>query len=135
MTDFPVTMPVDVLWGDMDAFQHVNNTRYLTWFESARIALFGRIGISGGAPRGVGPILASTTCNFRVPVSFPAKLISAARIARVGNTSFVMEHAIWRAEDPSQVVADGQGVVVMVDYDTGQKVPVPAPIRAGIAAL
>ena len=35
---YPVTLALRVAWGDMDAFQHVNNTVYFRYFESARIA-------------------------------------------------------------------------------------------------
>ncbi len=41
---FPVVVEIPVLWGDMDAFQHVNNVTYFRYFESARIAYFERIG-------------------------------------------------------------------------------------------
>ena len=36
--DFPVILPIRVAWGEMDAFQHVNNVSYIRYFESARIA-------------------------------------------------------------------------------------------------
>ena len=36
----PVSVQIPVAWGDMDAFGHVNNTVYLRWFETARIAFF-----------------------------------------------------------------------------------------------
>ena len=38
--DFPVCVREPVIWGDMDAFGHVNNIVYLRYFESARIAYF-----------------------------------------------------------------------------------------------
>ena len=38
LAGFPVTINLPVLWGDQDAFRHVNNIVYLRWFESARIA-------------------------------------------------------------------------------------------------
>ena len=40
---YPVTIEFPIAWGDMDAFQHVNNVMYLRYFESARIAYFGKI--------------------------------------------------------------------------------------------
>lgn len=134
MHSWPVTIELDVLWGDMDALGHVNNTRFLTWFECARIATFDRIGLKTD-PQGVGPILATTTCNFLQPVGFPTELTSGCRIQKVGNTSFTMEHGVWRRGEPSDLVATGIGVVVMVRYATGEKVRVPDSARAAIAAL
>ena len=57
MDSYPVQLEIPVAWGDMDAFGHVNNTVYLRWFESARIAFFERISIRASRPEKVGPIL------------------------------------------------------------------------------
>ena len=40
LSSYPHVLVLPVLWADMDAFQHVNNTAYLKWFESSRIAFF-----------------------------------------------------------------------------------------------
>ena len=70
--DYPVTIEVPVAWGEMDAFQHVNNIVYFRYFESARIAYFDKIGIwEFMEADGVGPILASTRCSFKIPLAFP----------------------------------------------------------------
>ena len=42
--DYPVTIELPIVWGDMDAFQHVNNIVYFKHFESARISYFEKIG-------------------------------------------------------------------------------------------
>ncbi len=56
--EFPVVLAIPVAWGDMDAMGHVNNTVYLRYFESARIAYFERVGfLEEMASSGVGPIL------------------------------------------------------------------------------
>ena len=68
MDSYPVHLEIPVAWGDMDAFGHVNNTVYFRWFESGRMALFERIGIGSERPERVGPILASTSCEFLAPV-------------------------------------------------------------------
>ena len=40
LKDYPVTVEVPVVWGEMDAFSHVNNVVYFRYFETARIAYF-----------------------------------------------------------------------------------------------
>jgi len=132
---YPVTVDIDVLWGDLDALGHVNNTRFFTWFESARIAAFARIGMTVDNPGAVGPILATTTCDFMQALTYPDELTVGCRIPRVGNTSFGMEYAIWRRGHPDDRVAKGSGVIVLVNYKTGEKVRVPDDIRAAIDAL
>jgi acyl-CoA thioester hydrolase len=128
---FTLTVALPVQWGDMDALGHVNNTCYLRWFESARIALFRHLGLgSVTRPEGVGPILATQTCDYLRPLVFPADVVVGVRTTRVGTTSVTMEYAIWVAGAPETPVARGTSVVVLVEYASGARVPVPAELRA-----
>lgn len=132
MESYSVQLEIPVAWGDMDSLGHVNNTVYFRWFESARIAFFERIAIRASRPEKVGPILASTTCDYLTPVAYPATVVVGARLQRVGNTSIVIEHLATKDGAP---VARGSAVVVLIDYETGEKVRVPDEIRAAIASL
>lgn len=138
-TSHPVSVVIPVQWGDMDALGHVNNARFFSWFESARIALFERIGVATKGPSDVGPILATTTCDFLRPVVFPATVHVGVRVARVGETSIGMEYEVTdanaTAETTATVYARGTSVAVLVDYRSMQKVRVPDAVRAAIAAL
>ena len=108
MDGYPVHVTLPVQWGDLDALGHVNNTRYFTWFESARIALFERVGLANtGADLTVGPLLATTTCDFLRPLHYPDTVVVGARVSRMGNTSFTMEYAVERTAEPGVVVARG----------------------------
>lgn len=135
MNGFPVTVRFPLHWGEMDALGHANNARFFTWFESARIAYFTRVGLLADQPRPLGPILATASCDFLRPLVYPADLVVGARVTRVGNTSFQMAYAVARAEAEDAPCATGTAVVVLVDYTTMLKVPVPAEVRAAIAAL
>jgi len=56
---YPVILNQDIIWGDMDAFGHINNTVYFRYFENARIEYFNRIGVLEQKKQlGVGPIAA-----------------------------------------------------------------------------
>jgi acyl-CoA thioester hydrolase len=127
-----VEIDVTVQWGDMDALGHVNNARYFTWFESARIALFEKIGVVSAGPSSLGPILATTTCDFLAPVHYPAKLRVSARCSKVGETSLTMQYQITCGD---RVHARGSSVAVLVDFGSSAKVRVPDDVRAAIAAL
>lgn len=129
---WPVSVEVPVAWGDMDAFGHVNNTVYLRWFESARIAYFERIGLSGLAPQGVGPILARATCDYAIPLVYPDTVLAEATVAKLGNTSFTMHYRVRSRAHGLQVAAQGEGVVVLFDYAKGGKVPLDAALRGAI---
>ncbi len=134
--DFPVEVPVTVHWGDMDALGHVNNARYFTWFESARMALFERVCLAATGSPEIGPILAHTRCDFLAPVTYPAEIVAGTRVSRLGNTSFGMDYAVWTEGDgPGKPVARGEGVIVLVNYDSGEKVPIPDDLRQRLAQL
>lgn len=132
---YPVTIALDVLWGDMDAFGHVNNARYFTWFESCRTAYFLRLGLRMDQPSPLGPIVASATCDYLAPVVYPASLVAGARVAKIGNTSFSMEYGLWKKDSPDHLVARGTSVQVLFDYPTQKKVRVPDAIRDQIAKI
>ena len=125
----PVSVEIPVLWGDMDAFAHVNNTVYLRWFESARIAWFERVGIAGHGDGGIGPILASTHCRFVRPLVFPEVIVAEATTTRIGRSSFDMAYRITRRET-GELAAEGGGVVVMLNYATGKAHDIDDALRA-----
>ena len=78
--EYPVVLSQDVIWGDMDAFGHINNTVYFRYFEDARIAYFDKIGVHEQKKQfDTGPILARTHCNFRLPLDYPDRIHIAAR--------------------------------------------------------
>ena len=134
---YPVTVEFPIHWGEMDAFGHVNNARFFTWFESARIAFFKTVGISPDRRPdvAVAPILAAAHCDYLEPVVFPIRLVVGARLTKVGNTSLTLEHAVWPVGSPERVLARGTSVVVLLNYATGEKVRVPEAVRAAIATL
>lgn len=134
LTGFEVIVALPVAWGDMDAFQHVNNTRYFRYMEDARIAYFERTGIaaSEGRPEGVGPILASTSCRFKAPLAYPDEVNIGAKVVSVGRTSFKMEFRIVSLA-LHEVVAEGQAIVVAYDYDEERKVAIPEGWRKALS--
>ncbi len=77
---YPTVLSQDVIWGDMDAFGHVNNTVYFRYFEDARLAYFDTVKmLEYKAENNVGPILANTECNFKLPLQYPDHIYIAAR--------------------------------------------------------
>jgi acyl-CoA thioester hydrolase len=135
LADYRVSIELPVLWGDMDAFGHVNNTIYFRWFESARVEYLHRIALeSDRSAAKYGPILASVKCDFRRQVKFPDAMIIAARITRLGRTSMSMAHTVVsRAQNA--IVAEGDSTIVVFDYAANKPLAVPAELRAAIAAL
>ncbi len=137
MKDFPITIRFPVHWSEMDAYGHVNNARYFSWFESARITYLQKVGLvtpQGGPAGEVGPIIAATSAEYLKPVVFPANLVAGARVSRIGTTSFTMEYAV-DDEATGFRHARGSAVVVTLRYPAFEKIPVPEGVRAAIERL
>ena len=132
---YPVTLTLRVAWGDMDAFQHVNNTVYFRYFESARIAYLEQLQVADFMRgRGVGPILHSVNCRFRLPVTYPDTVVVGVRVTQLGIDRFVMEQVLV-SEQHQKIAAQGEAITVTYDYDQQCKAPIPPLVLARITAL
>lgn len=125
------SLEVPVAWGEQDLFGHVNNIVYFRYFESVRMHFLERIGVlRSHKEKGLGVILASTTCDFKKPVTWPQRLVVRTGATRVGNTSFVMDYLI--TDEQGDAVATGTSVQVMYDYNAGSKIRVTDEVRTAI---
>jgi acyl-CoA thioester hydrolase len=132
---FPVVIEAPVAWGEMDAFQHVNNIFYFRYFESARIAYFERCGaLAIMEATGIGPILAAARCRFRIPLTYPDTVAVGARVPAVGRDRFTMAYAAVSRRH-GKLAAEGEGEIVAYDYRAGHKTDVPDALRRRIAEL
>ncbi len=107
----------------MDAAGHVNNSRFFTYFEEARVEWMNE---HLGALQSDGPlpVLAQASCSFERPVTHPATLIIEVYTEPPGETSLTTHYRALLAS-AEQEVASGTAVLVWVNPDTGSPVPVP----------
>lgn len=131
---FPVVITLPVSWGDMDAFQHVNNTTFFRYFEDARIAYFERTGLIdfSAAPTGIGPIVAHTACRFRAPLRYPDDLQVGARVTEVGQHSFKMEFRVISVALHA-IAAQGSAAIVAYDFKKESKALLPETWRRALS--
>jgi acyl-CoA thioester hydrolase len=135
LPDYAVTIEIPVAWGEMDAFQHVNNVAYFRYFESARIAYFDAIAMMNVMETtGVGPILAETRCRYRIPLTFPDTVAVGARVSALAPKGFTMQYAV-ASRRHGKVAAEGDGRIVTIDYAGGGKAPLPDVVRHRILGL
>ncbi len=135
LAGFPVVVEQAVVWGEMDAYNHVNNVVYFRWFENARLEYFRRMDwFEYERTSGVGPILASTQARFRKPLTYPDTVLIAARVVSVGDDRFTLDHKVV-SRRLGAVAAEGQGIVVTYHHGRAAKVPLPDELRRRIAEL
>jgi acyl-CoA thioester hydrolase len=131
----PVVIEIPVAWGEMDAFQHVNNIVYLRYFESARIAYFERLGyIELRQTTGIGPILGSLQCRFKIPVTYPDQVFVGTWVSQIDADRFIIKFQIV-SQKHQKVAAEGEGVIVSYDYRENKKAPLPEEVKQRIQAL
>ncbi|MCB0083159.1 MAG: acyl-CoA thioesterase [Caldilineaceae bacterium] len=132
---YPVVIQLPVLWGDMDAYRHVNNTVYFRYFECARIAYFERINLYDlRDATGVGPILGSVQCRFRLPLTYPDTISVGARVTETKDDRFEVEHCVV-SHRHQKLAAQRSGVVMAYDYKAQKKAVWPVEVNSRIWQL
>lgn len=135
LTEYPVVLQQNVIWGDMDAFGHVNNTVYFRYFEDARIAYFDKVGVHDLKEKSkLGPILATTHSDFKTPLEYPDRIHIAGRSTILGPKKFSMDYLVY-SERFDAIAAEGEGLLVFYDYANGTSCEIPKAIISAIEAL
>ncbi len=130
---WPISVEIAVQWGEMDALNHVNNTVFLRWMETARMNYFIDCGFSElYESEGVGPILANINVDYIKPVGFPDTVTIYNTITLIGNASFEMGYRITSAAMDGATVAAGTASCVVFDYREGKGTPMPDTLRTSI---
>ena len=89
MSEYRFYHPIEVRYGDLDPQQHVNNARYLTFIEQARIAYVQALGLwDGNSFDDIGIILAEAKVSYRSPILWGQIVQVGVRVTRLGNKSF-----------------------------------------------
>ena len=122
-------IPMSVRWRDMDAMGHVNNAKYVSYLEEARVRWLVTVpGIS--LQDRIAPVVAATNVNYRAPIVWPNDIVVELFVERLGNSSVTIGHRIVGGKDGNTLYSDGNVVVVWMDAATGKSAPLPEAVRA-----
>lgn len=133
MPPFHFYHPVEIRYADLDPQGHVNNARFLTYFEQARVHYLIHLGLFSQEQSflEIGIILAEAAVTFKAPVYFGTQARVGARVSRLGHKSMTMEYEM--ADDKGKVYATGSSVLVTFDYQTHSTIPIPPAWREEIS--
>lgn len=121
-------VPISVRWRDLDAYQHVNNSTFLTYLEEARLIWLDSLdGEWHGAD--FGPVLAASQVNYRAQLEWPGSVVVELSCQRLGNRSLSLGHRILDASG-ERLYSDGHVVMVWIDTRSGASIDLPAVVRA-----
>jgi acyl-CoA thioester hydrolase len=133
--DFSHRVEIEVRFADTDAMGHVNNAKYLTYCEMARIRYWTDVTGEPIAPGHEGAeslILAEARITYRAPVFHGERVTVETRATHIGSTSFLLEHRLTACPPGGapRLVATSDSVMVRYDYATER----PAPLTAAFVA-
>ena len=121
-------------WMDNDAYGHVNNVVYLSWFDTVVNDFLIGAGVLDPQQGSVVGFVVETQCRYLAPLAFPQPIEAGLRVGHVGNSSVRYEIAVF-AEGEDSASAQGHFVHVYVDRATQAPVALPAPLRAALQEL
>jgi acyl-CoA thioester hydrolase len=117
------TAVFEMRWRDMDAFAHLNNADYFTFYEQARIDWFRSIGAHYTV------VMANASCTFLRPLEHPATLEVRLYAGPPGRSSVDSYYEIRQQGQSERLCAIGHGTLVWYDFEASRSMEIPASIR------
>ncbi|MGB5371801.1 MAG: thioesterase family protein [Flavobacteriaceae bacterium] len=118
------SIEIPVQWGDMDAAQHVNNTVYLRWMESARLALFTKLNAGKMEFAEIGPILAWQDCKYIFPVTYPDTVVVQLDVTTLKHDRIICTGKIY-SKRYNKLAAISSNSTMAYDYRSAKKSAIP----------
>ncbi|QDZ28534.1 thioesterase family protein [Noviherbaspirillum sp. UKPF54] len=116
-------------WMDNDAYGHVNNVVYYSWFDTVvNQFLIANEALDIERSRVIGLVI-ETQCNYFASVTFPDRVTAGLRVTKLGNSSVRYEVGIFR-NDEETASAQGHFVHVYVDRVTRRPSAIPERMRS-----
>ncbi len=128
-----ISVPLSVRWRDLDAFNHVNNSKFLSYLEEARLRWMMRLP-GEWIDDNVAPVVAAAHVNYRRPIEWPNEIVVELFVERLGGTSLTIGHRIVSADASDVLYADGNVVMVWIDKQSGQAAALPDVVRKACSA-
>ncbi len=131
---YKVFRPITTRWMDNDAYGHVNNVVYYSWFDTAVNAYLIEQGVLDVERSPTIGLVIETQCNYFAPLAFPQTVEAGICVAKLGNSSVRYEVGLF-AQGADQTAAHGHFVHVYVDRETRRPVPLPGGLRTVLEGL
>ena len=127
-------LPIQTRWSDNDAYGHVNNVVYYSWFDTVVNEYLIAAGALDILTSTVVGLVVETQCNYFSELAFPQAVDAGLRVAHAGNSSVRYELALFAA-DGDLASAQGHFVHVYVDRANRRPVPLPPALREAVERL
>lgn len=132
MEGFNYFHPIEIRYGDLDPQGHVNNAKFFTFLEQARVSYIKNLGLwDGRSFFKIGFVLADAQLTFKKEILFGTAVRVGVRVVKMGNKSLTMEYRI-EDQDGVDEFAVGKTVLVAYDYQSSTTIPIPENWRSAI---
>lgn len=111
-------LPVQIRFNDVDMFGHLNNSVYLQFMDMGKYAYFRQFMEGGFGSGGTAPVVANINCNFHAPAYMDEKLEVRTAMAKIGDSSLVLEQCICTPE--GSVKCSATTIMVNINLKTQQ---------------
>jgi acyl-CoA thioester hydrolase len=128
-----LAVPVQLRWGDVDAYQHVNNAAMFQLLEEARIEAFWRhpddthagawptAVLDGGPDAELSTLVARQEIEYLLPLGYRrTPVIVEVWIGRLGGASIDVCYEVRDEGDAPAVYARSTATIVLVEAATGR---------------
>ena len=131
---YRVFRSIGTRWMDNDAYGHVNNVVYYSWFDTvvnAYLIEHGVLDIHQGDTIG---LVIETQCNYFSPLAFPQTVEAGTRVARLGASSVRYEVGLFAQGEPL-TAARGHFIHVYVDKQSRRPTALPLNLKTVLETL
>jgi acyl-CoA thioester hydrolase len=125
---------MEVRYGDLDPQGHLNNAKYLTYFEQARVHYLTRLGLfsKDQSFADIGVIIAEIHIQFQAPVYWGVSVMVGVRTVKIGRKSLTVEQCL-QDQTAGHVYASATVIMVAYDYARHETMSVPDTWRESIS--
>lgn len=124
----------DTRWMDNDAYGHVNNVVYYSWFDTAVNRMLVQAGLLDIQKEQEIGLVVETGCRYFASTAFPDQITAGVGVGHIGSSSVRYEIGLFR-NDEDVAAAVGFFVHVYVDRETRRPTPLGEDMRAFVTGL
>ena len=129
--DFSFFELITLRWADNDAYGHINNAHYYSFFDTAVDGFLLTHDLRKYLKDPYQTLVVASECRYHSQVSAPGNIEVGVRVGRMGNSSIAYEVAVF-TKDSDLAAAQGQFVHVCVERATQRPTSIPDGFRSAI---
>lgn len=130
--DYHYFLPITTRWMDNDAFGHVNNVTYYSYFDTVANHYLIEHGEFNLHQSQIIGYVVHSQCQYKKAIAYPDKIEAAFRVNRLGNSSVEYGIAIFKKGEQTPA-AHGTFTHVFVDRENERPAKIGGKLREALS--